>query len=72
MNGIINENQLSIVKEYDFDEPKFHKVDSIIDKVVTFEYKCIYDINFAYIDNEVVNLTIADKSMNLYELNETI
>ena len=56
MIAIINENQLSIVKEYDFDEPKFHKVDSIIDKVVedchnkyfhTIEYKCIYDINFA-------------------------
>ena len=79
MNGIINENQLSIVKEYDFDEPKFHKVDSIVDKVVedchnkyfhTYEYKCLYDIKFTYIDNEIVNLTIADKSMNLYELNE--
>ena len=79
MNGIINENQLSIVKEYDLVEPKSHKVDSIIDKVLedchnkyfhTFEYKCIYDIKFTYIDNEIVNLTVPDKSMNLYELNE--
>ena len=68
MNGIINENQLSIVDEYDFDEPKFHEVVSIIDKAVedchnsyfhTFDYKCIYDIKFTYIDNEIVNLTIA-------------
>ena len=79
MIGIIKENQLSIVKEYDLVEPKFHKVDSIIAKVVedchniyfhTFEYKCIYDIKFTYIDNEIVNLTVPDKSMNLYELNE--
>ena len=73
MIGIINENQLSVVKEYDFNEPKFHKLDSIIDKVVEdCHNKCIYDIKFTYIDNERVNLTIADKSMTLYELNEKI
>ena len=31
MNGSINENQLAIVKEYEFDKPHIHKIYSIID-----------------------------------------
>ena len=55
MNGLINENQLTIVKEYESEKkPATHKIDSIIDNCIrdchnkhfhTFKYKCVYDIN---------------------------
>ena len=53
MNGLINENQLAIVKEYEFDKPFIHKIHSIIDNCYrdclnkyfhSFEYKCVYNI----------------------------
>ena len=53
MDGMMNENQLTIVKEYDFNKPFIHKKDSIIDNCYrdchnkyyhTFEFKCEYDI----------------------------
>ena len=31
MNGIMNENQLTIVKEYEFDNPLIQKIDSLIE-----------------------------------------
>ena len=31
MDGIMNENQLTIVKENEFDEPLIQKTDSIVD-----------------------------------------
>ena len=31
MNGIMNENQLTIVKKYEFDKPLIRKIDSITD-----------------------------------------
>ena len=34
MNGITNENQLTIVKEYEFDNPLFQKIDSLIDNSI--------------------------------------
>ena len=49
MDRMINENQLTIVEEYDFNEPLIHKIDSIVDKLYrdchkkyyhTIEYKC--------------------------------
>ena len=54
MNGLINEKQLAIVKEYEFDEPPIHKRDSLVDNCFgdcqnkyfyTFEYICVYNIN---------------------------
>ena len=76
MNGVINENQLTIVKKYEFDKPPIHKIDSIIDNCIrdchdkyfhTFEYKCVYDIKLTNIvNNDIVDLSIGDKSMNLY------
>ena len=30
----MNENQLTVVKEYDFEKPLFHKTDSIIDNCI--------------------------------------
>ena len=34
MDGIMNKNQLTIVKEYEFDNPLIHKIDSIIDNSI--------------------------------------
>ena len=53
MNGIMNENQLAIVKEYEFDKPLIQKIDSIIDNCYrdchkkyfhTFDHICVYDL----------------------------
>ena len=39
----------------------------------TFKYVCIYDIKFTNItNNEILNLTISDESMNLFELNKKL
>ena len=32
MNGIFNENKLTVVKEYEFDNPLIQNIDSIISK----------------------------------------
>ena len=78
MNGIMNENQLIIVKKYEIFKPLTHKIDSIIDncyrdchyKYFQVEYECIYDINLTNVtNNEIISLTIADQNMNLYEVN---
>ena len=79
MNGVTNENQLTIVEEFEFDQPFIHKIDSIIDKCIrgfhnkhfhTLEHN-VYDIKHTMNGkNEIVNLTIADKSKNLFELNK--
>ena len=78
MNGIMKENQLTIVIEYELIKPNVHKIDSKFEKNIrychnksfrTFEYKCAYDIKFTIIgNNEKVVLAISDKSMNLYRL----
>ena len=59
-----------VVKEYIFDAPLFHKIDSI--KVGcyrdchskyfhTIKYVCTYDIKFSNItNNEIINLSISD------------
>ena len=82
MNGIMNENQLAFVKDYKFDIPLIHKIDSIIDKCYrdchkcffhTFQYRCIYNINFTNIrNNEIPNLPISDESLVLYEINRKL
>ena len=73
MDGIMKENQLTIVREYEFDAPLIHKIDSIIDSYIrvchnkyfhTFEYNCEYDIKLTNIaNNETVNLTIVYKNL---------
>ena len=86
MDGIINENKLFVVKEYEFDKKDIHEIDYLLDHVIkdcrrnyfhTFEYKIIYDINFTNIsNNEEVNLIITHKSMEFktefYGLNKKI
>ena len=82
MNGIMNENQLTIVKEYEFDNPLVHKVDSLIDNSIrdchnkyfhTFDHICGYHLNFTNIsNNQRVDFIVSDKSMGLYELNKNL
>ena len=81
MNGVINENQLSVVKEHEYIKPLTHKIDSIMDNCIrdchnrlfhTFEYKCAYDIQPTNVrNNEIFNLTISDKSIGLFEITKT-
>ena len=78
MNGIINENELTVVKEYEFENPPIQNINSIIntcyldchDKYFhTFKYKGIYNLIFTnVINNEIVNFTISDTSFNINEL----
>ena len=78
----MNENQLTIVKEYNFDNPLIQNINSIISECYrdchnkyfhTFDYVCEYNLNFTNItNNESVNFSIADKSMNLFELNKKL
>ena len=82
MNGIMNENQLHLVKEYIFDKPLIQNIDSLIDDSIrdchnkyfhTFDHICEYNLSFTNItNNEIVNFTISDKGLNLYELNKKL
>ena len=77
MDGIINENELTNVKKYEFDNPLIQNIDSIIDKCYkdchnnyyhTFEYECVYDLNFT---NDI-NFTISGKNLGVYEMNKKL
>ena len=78
----MNENELYVVKEYKFDKPIITEIDSILDKCFidchnsyfhNFKYECIYDIKLTNnTNNEIINLTISGKGMNLYELNKKL
>ena len=78
----MNENEIHVVKEYNFDNPPITKIDSIIDGCYrdchnkffhTFKYVCIYDIKLTNItNNEIINITISDESLGLYELNKKL
>ena len=82
MDGIMDENQLTVVKEYKLDNPLIQKVDSLIDNSIrdchnkyfhTFDHICEYDSNFTNITNsESVKFTISDKNIGLYELNKKL
>ena len=78
----MNEKQLTAVKDYDFIKPLIQKIDSIIHNSIrnchnryfqTIECKCAYDIQLTNIsDNEIIIITISDKSMGLYELKKLL
>ena len=82
MNGIMNENQLTIVRKYEINKTLFHKIDAITDNWYrdchnkyyhTFEYEFEYDIKVTNNrNNEIANLTIVDKSMGLFEITKII
>ena len=78
----MNKNQLTSVKEYEFDKPLIRKIDSIIGDCTrdclykyfrTFDHVCDYDLNFTnFTNNEIVNFSISDKCMGMYELNQKL
>ena len=82
MDCILNENQLTIIKKYEFNNPIITKTNSLIDNSIrdchnkyfhTFDHICEYDLNFTIIsNNESVNFTISDKSMGLFEMNQKL
>ena len=83
MNGIMNQNQLTVVNEYEFDKPPIQKTDSLFDNSIrdcqikyshTFDHICEYDLNFRNItsNNQSVDFAISDKSMGMYELNKKL
>ena len=86
MDGLLNDNQLTVVKEYKFDKTDIHEIDYLLGDVInhcrknyfhTFEYKLVYDIKFTNISNyEEVNLIVTHRSMEFktefYGLNKKI
>ena len=74
----MNKNQLTIVKEYEFDKPLIRKIDSINDNSKrvchnklfhTFDHICDFNPNFTNTsNNETVIFTISDKSMGMFGL----
>ena len=82
MNGIINEKELTVVKEYEIKNPPIQNIDSIINECYkgchhkyfhTFEYVCVYDLNFTNDNNnESVNFTISGKNLGSHEINKKL
>ena len=82
MNGITNENQLTIVKEYEPDNALIQKIDFLIDNSIrdchnkyfhTFDHICEYNLNSTNTsNNDSVDFTISDKSIGMYELNQKL
>ena len=82
MGGIIGGIELTVVKEYEYDNILIQNIDSIINICYrdchykyfhTFSYECVYDINFRNItNNEIVNLKIVGRNMGMYELNKKL
>ena len=78
MDGIMNNNQLTIVKEYNFDNPPIQNIISTISECYrdchhkyfhTFDFICEYNLNFTNTNNNApVIFLISDKSMGMYEL----
>ena len=82
MDGIMKNNQLTIFKEYNFDNPPIQNINSIISECYsdchhkyfhTFDFICEYNLNFTNnTNNESVNFTISDENMGMYELNQKL
>ena len=82
MDGIMSANQLTIVKENEFEKTPIQKIDSLIDNSIrdchnkyfhTFDHIGEYDPNFTNIvNNETAKFTISDQSMGMYELNKKL
>ena len=78
----MNENELYVVKEYNFDNPPNTKIDSIIDSCFrdchnkyfhTFKYNCFITSNLQKLQiMKKTNISISDESMNLFELNKKL
>ena len=78
----MNENQLTVVKNYEISKPIIHRTDSIVDKCYrdchnkhfhTSNYRCICYIKFTSIaNNGVLISTVSDRNMGLYESNKKL
>ena len=75
-------NESVNVKQYKFDRPLTHMIDSKIDNCIRdcnnnffhiYDHICAQDIQLTNIRNfEIVNITISDKSMKIYELSKKV
>ena len=80
MNGERNENV--IVGEKEFDNPPIQMIDFLIDWSMrdchnryshTFDHICEYILIFTNTSsNKIINFTISDKSMGMYEINQKL
>ena len=78
----VNENQLTIVKKYEFNNILLKDIDYIINRSIRDCYnnyfqpiriEISYNIEFGKIsNNEKINLTISDKSLNIFYLNKKL
>ena len=80
----MNENEIYLVKEYNFDDQPYNEMDSVIDSCFEgfhkkyfhkFKYACITDIKFKIIaNNEMINFTVCvcGKNMDLYNVNNKL
>ena len=76
----MNENELYVVKQYKFDNGIITKIYFILDKCfrnchnsyfLYFKFECIHDFKLKNITkNDIINLIISDKSMDMHELNK--
>ena len=81
MNGKLNKNQLTVVKEYEYLKPPFQKIDSINDNCFIdchkgyfhmFLFRCIVNIYFTnFRNNKIIKLPFSDESLGLYELKKS-
>ena len=82
MDGIIDKDKLTIVKENEYTNPDIEKINSLIDISIkdcynkffhTFDHECEYDLNFTNVNNnETLNLTISEKNLMTFELNKKL
>ena len=74
----MNENELYLIKEYNFDNSLCSEMDSKLDNCFKechneffhkYKYEYVYDINFKNIAiNEKTNFTVSGKNMDLSDL----
>ena len=72
--------EFTLVKKFEFNMSCIHKVKCLYNRSFgdcykkyyhMFHYTCLYDVSFSNIsNNEIIKLTISDKSTSLYELNK--
>ena len=86
MNGILNEKNSAVVKDYEFHKPDVLERDFLLDEFIkhcrkkyfhTFEFRLVYDINFTNLSkNKEENLTVTSRSIEyknyFYGLNKII
>ena len=78
----MKENEIYHVKEFNSDSPIITEINSLIYKgfkdchniyFQKFKFECINDIKLTNIsNNEILNLTISGKSMEVYEVNKKL